>query len=114
MSQFFESEVIRSEMVEIQELQDDVYSKIFHFPSMSDDEKVDHVEKLELLLDKQRIFYTRLALSEDPQAKMMKENITKSAQMMGMPSNVDMNVVFGNMSKMLEHMRQQIDIPPRS
>jgi hypothetical protein len=42
---------------------------------------------------------------------MMKENITKSAQMMGMPQNVDMNLVFGNMSKMLDHMKKQIDIP---
>jgi hypothetical protein len=111
MSQFFESEVIRSEMVELQELQDEVYSKIFHFPQMSTDDKIEHVEKLELLLEKQRIFYTRLSLSDDPQAKMMKENITKSAQMMGMPQNVDMNLVFGNMSKMLDHMKKQIDIP---
>ena len=111
MSQFFESEVIRSEMVELQELQDEVYSKIFHFPQMSTDDKIEHVEKLELLLEKQRIFYTRLSLSDDPHAKMMKENITKSAQMMGMPQNMDMNLVFGNMSKMLEHMRKQIDIP---
>ena len=110
MSQFFESEVIRSEMVEIQELQDDVYSKIFHFPQLTNDGKIEHVEKLELLLEKQRIFYTRLSLSNAPQAKMMKENITKSAKMMGMPENVDMNVVFGNMSRMLEHMRKQIDI----
>ena len=114
MSQFFESEVIRSEMVELQELQDEVYSQIFHFPRMSNDDKVEHVEKLELLLEKQRIFYTRLSLSDDPQAKLMKENITKSAKMMGMPENVDMNLVFSNMSKMLNHMRQQIDISPGS
>ena len=110
MSEFFASEVIRAEMVELQELQDEVYSKIFHFPQLTNDGKIEHVEKLELLLEKQRIFYTRLSLSNDPQAKMMKENITKSAKMMGMPENVDMNVVFGNMSRMLEHMRKQIDI----
>jgi len=99
MSEFFASEVIRAEMVELQELQDEVYSKIFHFPQLTNDEKIEHVEKLELLLEKQRIFYTRLSLSDDPQAKMM-----------GMPENVDMNVVFGNMTRMLEHMRKQIDI----
>ena len=40
---FFESEVVRSEMTELHELQDEVYSKIFHFPTMSDEDKVDHV-----------------------------------------------------------------------
>jgi hypothetical protein len=39
----------------------------------------------------------------------MKNKIVESAQMMGLPSGVDMNVIFSNMSKMLELMRQQID-----
>jgi hypothetical protein len=29
--------------------------------------------------------------------------------MMGLPSNVDMNIIFNNMSKMLEVMKEQID-----
>ena len=107
---FFESEVVRSEMTELHELQDEVYSKIFHFPTMSDEDKVDHVEKLELLLEKQRVLWTRLSLSDDPDSKMMKDNITKSAKMMGMPDNVDMSVVFNNMQQMLGNMRKHIDI----
>ena len=85
---FFESEVIRAEMAEIQELQEEVYNKIFSFPQMVTEDKVTHVDKLERLLEKQRVFYTRLSLSDDPQAKMMQENIAKSARMMGMPENV--------------------------
>ncbi len=106
---FFESEVIRAEMAEIQELQEEVYNKIFSFPQMVTEDKVTHVDKLERLLEKQRVFYTRLSLSDDPQAKMMKENIAKSARMMGMPENVDMSVVFQNMNSMLKVMREQID-----
>ena len=106
---FFESEVIRAEMAEIQELQEEVYNKIFSFPQMVTEDKVTHVDKLERLLEKQRVFYTRLSLSDDPQAKMMKENIAKSARMMGMPENVDMSVVFQNMNSTLKVMREQID-----
>ena len=43
---------------------------------------------------------------------MMKENIAKSARMMGMPENIDMSVVFANMEKMLKTMRQQVDKDP--
>ena len=39
----------------------------------------------------------------------MKEKISISAAMMGLSPGVDMNVIFNNMSKMLEVMRQQID-----
>jgi hypothetical protein len=50
-----------------------------------------------------------LSLSDDPEAKEMKQRITESAAMMGLPSNVDMNIIFGNMAKMLEVMKEQID-----
>lgn len=106
---FFDSEVVRAEMTEISELQEEVYTKVFEFPTMTKEEKIEHVDTLERLLEKQRVLYTRLSLSDDPEAKMMKENIAKSARMMGMPENIDMGIVFNNMDKMLKSMRQQVD-----
>jgi hypothetical protein len=106
---FFDSDVVRAEMTEISELQEDVYRNVFKFPSMNKEEKKFHVAMLERLLDKQRILYTRLSLSDDPEAKMMKDRILESATMMGLPPNSDMNTVFTNMSKMLEVMKDQID-----
>ena len=43
---FFDSEVVRAEMTEIQELQEEVYTKVFEFPSMSKEDKIDHVQML--------------------------------------------------------------------
>ena len=106
---FFKSEVVRAEMTEISELQEEVYQNVFKFPTMTKEDKMKHVGLLEKLLDKQKILYTRLSLSDDPEAIEMKERITQSASMMGLPPNVDMNVIFGNMSKMLEVMKEQID-----
>tara|TARA_S200002703_G_scaffold44175_1_gene38556 strand:- start:1537 stop:1875 length:339 start_codon:yes stop_codon:yes gene_type:complete len=106
---FFDSEVVRAEMTEIQELQEEVYTRVFEFPTMTKEERVEHVDTLERLLEKQRVLYTRLSLSDDPEAKLMKENISKSARMMGMPADIDMSVVFNNMDKMLKSMRKQID-----
>jgi hypothetical protein len=106
---FFSSEVVRAEMTEIGELQENIYKNVFKFPSMTKDDKLSHVTMLERLLDKQKVLYTRLSLSDDPEAVQMKERILESASMMGLPSNVDMNVIFNNMSKMLEVMKQQID-----
>ena len=106
---FFDSDVVRAEMTEISELQEDVYRNVFKFPSMNKEEKKFHVGMLERLLDKQRILYTRLSLSDDPEAKMMKQRIIESATMMGLPPDTDMNTVFSNMSKMLEVMKGQID-----
>ena len=106
---FFKSDVVRAEIAEINELQEDIYKNVFKFPTITKEEKLEHVKILEKLLDKQKVLYTRLSLSDDPEAIQMKERITESASMMGLPSNVDMNVIFNNMSSMLDVMKQQID-----
>ena len=106
---FFDSEVVRAEMVEIQELQEEVYKNVFSFPSMDNDEKLIHIDLLEKLIDKQKILYTRMSLSDDPDAKMMKDQIVESATMMGLPRGTDMSVVFNNMSSMIDVMKKQID-----
>lgn len=106
---FFESEVVRAEMTEITELQEELYNSVFKFYQMDHTGKMAHVDLLQKLLDKQKILYTRLSLSDDPEAKKMKENISKSATMMGLPPNVDMNVIFSNMQKLIEKMKDQID-----
>ena len=107
---FFDSEVVRAEMTEISELQEDVYTNVFKFPTMDRDEKLFHVALLEKLLDKQKVLYTRLSLSDDPEAQEMKKRIVESASMMGLPPNVDMSTIFTNMQKMLVAMKNQIDI----
>lgn len=106
---FFDSDVVRAEMTEIGELQEDVYRNVFKFPSMNREEKLFHVQMLERLLDKQKVLYTRLSLSDDPEAKKMKDKILESAVMMGLPKGTDMSVIFNNMSEMLNVMKNQID-----
>ena len=106
---FFDSDVVRAEMAEISELQEDVYRNVFSFPSMNNEEKSFHVAMMEKLLDKQKVLFARLSLSDDPEAKRMKDKIIESATMMGLPEGGDLNTVFNNMSKMLDIMKKQID-----
>ena len=106
---FFQSAVVRAEMAEISELQEEVYSNVFKFPSMTKEDQLYHVDILNRLLEKQKVLYARLSLSDDPDAKNMKENIIQSASMMGVPSNVDMSKIFNQMSEMVDVLKDQID-----
>ena len=106
---FFQSPVVRAEMAEISELQEEVYSNIFKFPSMTKEDQLYHVEILNRLIEKQKILYARLSLSDDPDAQKMKENIIESASMMGIPNGADMGKAFDQMSKMVETLKTQID-----
>ena len=52
---FFQSDVVRAEMAEINELQEEVYGNVFAFPEMDPDDQRYHVNLLERLLEKQQI-----------------------------------------------------------
>ena len=106
---FFDSELVRAEMVEISELQEEVYKNVFDFYKMEKTDKVYHINLLQRLLDKQKILYTRLSLSDDPDAVEMKQRISESAVLMGLPENTDMNIVFNSMSNLIALMREHID-----
>lgn len=108
---FFDSDLVRSEMTKISDLQEEIYKSVFSFYTMSKDEKLKHIEKLEELIDVQKVLYMRLSLSDDPEALKMKEQILLSAEMMGMPKGADMNVLFKDMSKMVDLMKNQLDAP---
>jgi len=45
-------------------------------------------------------------LSDDPDAKEMKENIMQSAASMGLPANVDVGKMFDQMSDVISHMKE--------
>ena len=107
---FFDSDIVRAEMAEISELQEEVYSNVMKFHYMNDDDKIYHVELLEKLIDKQKILYARLSLSDDPAAKQMKDDIRKSATIMGLPKDMDMSLIFGQMSQMVDLMKKQLDM----
>ena len=73
MSDFFDSEIIQEELSEINEMQEKIYESFISFGRMSREQKLEHVEILTTLLEKQQVMYTRLSLSDDPKAIEMKE-----------------------------------------
>jgi hypothetical protein len=109
MSNFFDSDIIQEELKEINKLQEDIYGSILTFGMMDRETKLEHIEKLSLLLEKQRVMYTRLSLSDDPQAVEMKENLRKSVAIMGFSPETDMQVLFTSMTKTIESLKKYLD-----
>ena len=104
---FFDSEIVRAEMVEIHELQEDVYENFMKFPYMNNADRNHHIDQLSKLIEKQKIVYARLSLSDDPDARDMKEKIMESAKSMGLPADVDVGKMFDQMSEVIGMMKKQ-------
>ena len=66
MSEFFDSDIVKEGLEDIHALQAEIYGNAFKFGTMSREDKLEHIEKLTELLEKQRLMYTRISLSKDP------------------------------------------------
>ena len=109
MSEFFKSDIIKEELNDINKIQEKIYGSLLAFGSMSREDKLEHVDLLTDLLEKQKVMYTRLSLSDDPEAVEMKENLRKSVAMMGFPPETDMQFLFNSMSATVKSLRDYID-----
>lgn len=109
MSKFFDSDIIQEELEEIENLQEFIYKNILNFGMMNRENKIKHIDKMTELLEKQRIMYVRLSLSDDEEAIEMKENLQKSFSLMGFPSEIDMNTFFINMEKTIDSLKEYLD-----
>lgn len=109
MSNFFDSEIVKEELQEIRDLQDEIYGKIPTLNMFSHDEKVDHIEKLEILLEKQRLMFTRLSLSDDSEAIKMKNHMQETVSLMGFPEGTDMSLLFSFMQETIDNLRKEVD-----
>ena len=107
MSEFFRSETVRGEMEDITELQRELYEVIKDFPKMSDEAKWHHIETVKELLEKQQIMWTRLSLSDDPSAKIMKQNLEKGSKELGF-GDADLGTIFKNMKVTLNALQSSL------
>ena len=109
MSDFFDSDIVREELQEINELQMSIYKNAMKFGTFSRDDKVDHIERLTELLERQKVMYTRISLSDDKEANELNNHLQKSVELMGFPEGTDMLLLFSGMSNTIDNMKSQLD-----
>ena len=109
MSKFFDSEIIQEELEEINQLQKELYGNVIKFNTMDRVERIEHIELLSELLDKQKVMYTRLSLSDDSEAVKLREYLQKSIPLMGFPTGTDVSILFDSMKDTIDALRDKVD-----
>jgi len=106
---FLKSPQVRAGLVEINELQEKIMTDAMKFPNLSLDDQYEHIEDLEDLLEKQRLMYIRISLSDDPEAKEMKKNILGSIDLMGLKQPQDPDELFKMMHQTIVQLRKLVE-----
>lgn len=109
MSDFFKSELVRGDIQEMAELQRFCFQSMVAFPVLSPTKKMEYFEVLEELIEKQKIFYTRLCLSDDPEATEMAESMKQSSVLLGATPNDSINVMFDDLLDKVAQMKKQLE-----
>lgn len=106
MSGFFQSEIVRNAIMEMEQLQTEIIEKTFSAPIMNTKQKKEHVELMRNFLEKQKNLYFRLSLSDDPEAIEMKGRIQEAAAFLGMNPNQNMTDFFRDMENTLDKLEE--------
>ena len=109
MSGFFQSEIVREVIKEMEELQEQIIQDTFKAPLMNREEKKEHVELMRTFLEKQKNLYFRLSLSDDQEALEMKERIQDAAKFLGFDGN-NINELFSEMENTLTRLDKIADM----
>jgi len=109
VSGFFQSEIVREAIKEMEELQQRIIQETFRAPLMNREEKKEHVELMRTFLEKQKNLYFRLSLSDDPTALEMKQRIQEAAEFLGFKGN-NINDLFSEMEETLTRLDKIADM----
>ena len=109
MTEFFRSAQVRAALAELAEIQDDLAHTMTNPRILSDEAKKDYVRKLKLFLEKQKLFFFRVSLSDDPEAVQVKEHILDTAQMFGFKEMTGMDKFFKQLDDTIKKVEKDLD-----
>jgi len=105
---FFDSEIVRAETAQIQQIQEEIMSCSMRYQLMTSDQKLELIAKMEELLDKQRVLHARIKLSEDSEAKEMLSKMRQTAYALGIPKDTTIDDLFVQMEGILSQMKSNL------
>jgi len=110
MSKFFESEQVMESVKELEKLQNELTTDIMNASSFATkEEKKEHINKMKTFLEKQKLFFFRVSLSNDPEALEIKNRVLEAAKMFGFNEMDGMEKFFEQMDKTLAGLESQLD-----
>ena len=106
---FFQSDIIKGDIQEMLELQQFCFRSAMNFVLLNNDRKMDYFEKLELLIEKQKTFYFRIKLSDDPECVSVLETMKQGVIMLGGTPGTPVEDMFDELLQKVQLMKRQLE-----
>ena len=109
MGDFFKSELVRGEIQEMATLQEFCFRSITNLALLDKEAKMEYFIALKRLIEMQQIFYARVKLSDDPEAKSVAENMNQAVVMLGGNPNLSVPEMFEELLQKIEKIVEHVD-----
>ena len=106
---FFKSDIVKGDIQEMLELQQFCFRSAMNFILLDAGRKLEYFEALEKLIDKQKVFYARAKLSDDPEAKSVVETMRQGVIMLGATPNTTIEEMFNELVEKVAKMKKQVE-----
>ena len=108
MGKFFQSERCPSAASHMTALQEYCFRCAMNMALLNNEQKLDYFEALGKLIEKQKLFYLRINLSDDEEAQSICENMKQAVIMLGGDPNMSVLDMFDDLSEKLEQFKNQV------
>ena len=106
---FFKSDIVKGDILKMLELQQFCFRSAMNFILLDAGRKLEYFEALEKLIDKQKVFYARAKLSDDPEAKSVVETMRQGVIMLGATPNTTIEEMFDELVEKVAKMKKQVE-----
>ena len=110
MSDFFKSDQVQSTIAELTALQQQLVTEMPYLNMMKPEQKKDHLVTLKTFLEKQKLFFFRISLSNYKEALEMKQRLIDATKMFGVDNEMDnMDAFFEKLNETIDEIEASID-----
>ena len=102
---FFQSELVRGDIQEMVELQQFCFRSAMNFILLDDERRLEYFDALMTLIEKQKIFYARIKLSDDPEAVSVLETMKQGVVMLGATPDTPIEQMFDELIEKVEYLK---------
>ena len=110
MGDFFKSDQVQSTIAELTSLQQQLVTEMPYLPMMKPEQKKEHLRTLKSFLEKQKLFFFRISLSNDKHALEMKDRLMEATKMFGVNDEMNnMDAFFAKLDDTIKDLEESID-----
>ncbi|AIX20680.1 DUF1825 domain-containing protein [Synechococcus phage ACG-2014e] len=106
---FFQSELVRGDIQEMVELQQFCFRSAMNFVLLDEEKRLQYFDALTTLIEKQKIFYARIKLSDDPEAVSVLETMKQGVVMLGATPDTPIEQMFDELLEKVSYLKQRYE-----